>query len=264
MLARRRFLAGASATIALFALGTGTAHAEQRRNVSYGSGSLDLYTAGTADAPVVVYVHGGAWRGGSKDTVGSMPRYFNALGYVFVSVGYRLSGSVDGQVSDIAQALSWIRANISAYGGNPGRIALMGHSAGCHLACLAVLSGRAPGVRALVANDTAAYDIAYLAEINNGRLPILYQALNTPSSWAKWSPINYASGGGAVPVLVAWSGGRNRDRVSIRFADRLSAAGHPVTRFDGSRYSHVSIRNAVGRDGDALTSTITGFLQQAL
>jgi acetyl esterase/lipase len=264
MLARRQFLTGASATIALFTLGTEQAHSEQHRNISYGSGNLDIYTPGAANAPVLVYVHGGAWRAGSKSTVGSMPRYFNDLGYVFVSISYRLSGGVDGQVSDVSQAVGWIGANIASYGGNPERIALMGHSAGCHLSCLAVLSGRASGVRALVANDTAAYDIAYLAEINNGRLPILYQALNSPSDWAKWSPISYAGGGGGVPVLVAWSGGQNRDRVSMRFADRLSASGHPVTRFDGSRYSHVSIRNSVGRRGDPVTSAITNFLQQNL
>ena len=261
---RRQFLATAGAALLLPFTGTAPAFAETHRNVSYGGNRLDIYTPGTSGAPVLIYVHGGAWRAGSKGTVGAMPDYFNGLGYVFISVGYSLTSNVDGQVGDVARAINWVRANISGYGGDPARIAVLGHSAGCHLASLAVLSGMASGVSALVANDTGAYDIAYLADINNGRLPLLYAALNKPDKWRNWSPINYAGGGGALPVLVAWSGGRNRDRISIRFADRLAAAGHPVTRFDGSSYSHLSIRNAMGRRGDAVTGAIARFLQQTV
>lgn len=264
MIDRRQFLTTASAAAICAPLGAGPAWAEVFRNVLYGANNLDIYSPGSGSAPVMIYVHGGAWRAGSKGTVGSMPGYFNGRGYVFVSLGYTLTGSVDRQVGDVAQGISWVRANIARYGGNPERIAVMGHSAGCHLVSLAVLSGRAPGVRAVVANDTGAYDISYLAEINNGRLPLLYRALNNPSKWRSWSPINYAGGGGGLPVLVAWSGGRNRDRISKRFADRLAAAGHPVTRFDGSRYSHISIRGAVGRRGDPLTSAISQFLDRTL
>jgi acetyl esterase/lipase len=237
------------------------------RNISYGANQLDIYPAGNDNAPVVVYAHGGAWRAGSKRSVGSMPAYFNGMGYIFVSVGYTLypRADVDRQAREIGQAIGWIRANISKYGGNPDRIAVMGHSAGCHLMSLATLSGLAPGVRALIANDTAAYDVAYLAELYNGRLPQLYApAFRDKAKWHNWSPISYAGGGDGMPVLVAWSGGRFRDRISQRFASQLEASGHPVTRFDGSRYNHLSISSAVGRRGDALTETINQFLQRSI
>ena len=257
MIDRRKFLAGAAAT-AFVSLSPAIAAAETSRNISYGANRLDIYSPGTTNAPVVIFVHGGAWRAGSKSSVASMPGHFNRKGYVFVSVGYSLSGSADRQANEVAQAVNWVRANIAKYGGNPGRIAVMGHSAGCHLACLAVLSGRAGSVRALGAIDTAAYDIGYLAEINGGRLPILYAALNNPAKWRSWSPISYAGGGGRVPVLVAWSGGANRDRVSKRFADRLAASGHSVTRYAGTQYSHIGIRNALGSPG-GITSALDSF-----
>ncbi|GIL01078.1 MAG: hypothetical protein BroJett030_09770 [Alphaproteobacteria bacterium] len=259
---RRDFIRQGAALLALAALAPvlpSAAVAKTFGGVSYGPNSLDIYTPDTDNAPVIVYVHGGAWRAGSRGEARGPAAYFNSLGYIVVSVGYSLSGPADRQADEIGAAVRWVKANISKYGGNPGRVALMGHSAGTHLAALAALSGRAPGVRALIANDTGAYDLAYLAEIHNGRLPVLYAALNNPSKWNAWSPISYAGGGG-MPVLVAWSGAKFRHQVSTRFADALAARGHAVTRFDGKGYSHLSIRSAVGRRGDPLTAAITRFL----
>lgn len=264
---RRRFLTLAAAGALVTALPLPQiALAASSQTVSYGSGKLDIYSPGSAGAPVIVYVHGGAWRAGSRNQVGSMPEYFNKLGYVFVSVGYSLRSNVGQQASQVGQAIGWVRDNAASFGGDGSRIAVMGHSAGCHLSSLAVLSGQAPGVRALIANDTAAYDLAYLADINNGKLPILYAApFKDRSKWQQWSPITYAGGGGGIPVLVAWSGGRDRDEISQRFASALEAAGHPVTRFDGaSRYNHISISKAVGRPGDPLNKAVTQFLAQVL
>lgn len=265
MIDRRMFLRRGAAALALTGLPLALfdavpALARTAKGIVYGANKLDIYTPGTDNAPVIVYVHGGAWRAGNRGQVGSMPAYFNALGYVFVSVSYSLSASVERQAREVGQAVAWVKSNISNFGGNPSRVALMGHSAGCHLASLAALSGLAPGVKALVANDTAAYDVNYLADINNGKLPMLYSAFSDRSKWKNWSPINYAGGGGAMPVLVAWSGGRDRDRISRRFADALASRGHPVTRFDGGRYNHISIRGAMGRQGDPLTAAITRFL----
>jgi acetyl esterase/lipase len=270
MIDRRKFITHSVASLltgpAFISAATITASAAEK-NISYGANRLDIYPPGSSNAPVLVYVHGGAWRAGSKNRVGSMPSYFNAGGHVFVSVGYTLHprADVDRQAREIGQAIGWIRANIAKFGGDPARIALMGHSAGCHLASLATLSGLAPGVRVLIANDTAAYDVAYLASINNNRLPVLYSApFSDRSKWTNWSPINYAGGSGRLPVLVAWSGGRDRDRISQRFAARLESSGHRVTRFDGRRYNHISIRNAVGKRGDALTDAIDNFLSRNL
>lgn len=259
---RRSFIAGSLLAPALLGFSGRFAAAETIKNVSYGANKLDIYTTGTDNAPVMIYVHGGAWRAGSKKSVKAMPAYFNSLGYIFVSVGYTLypRANVDRQAREVGQAVNWVRDNISKYGGNPGKIALMGHSAGSHLASLAALSGLATGVSALIANDTAAYDVAYLAELYSGRLPQLYApAFRDRAKWQNWSPISYAGGGG-MPVMVIWSGGRYRDRISIRFADRLASAGHAVTRFDGRRYNHLSIGSAVGRKGDAVTKAIGNFL----
>ncbi|MEZ5870677.1 MAG: alpha/beta hydrolase [Nitratireductor sp.] len=263
MIDRRRLITGAAAYAASSLILPGLATAAAVKSVSYGSNTLDIYPSGKDNSPVMIYVHGGAWLAGSKSRVGSQPDFYSSLGYTYVSVGYTLypSASVERQAREIGQAVAWVRANIGRYGGNPNRVALSGHSAGCHLASLASLSGLATGIKALIANDTAAYDLSYLAEINNGRLPALYaRPFSDRSKWTNWSPYNYAGQSARFPVLVCWSGGRDRGRISKRFADRLQAAGYPVSRFNGGSYNHISIQNAMGRRGDRLTSAMTAFL----
>jgi hypothetical protein len=69
-------------------------------------------------------------------------KFFNQRSRMFVSVDYPLypGAKVGAQARRVGQAVGWARANGAKYGGNPGRIALMDHSAGCHLSALATLS----------------------------------------------------------------------------------------------------------------------------
>ena len=94
---------------------------------------LDVYSPGEGkDHPVVIWVHGGAWQIGDKRLVQAKPKAFNEHGYVLVSVNYRLHPAVTykEQAGDIAQAIRWVHDHAREHGGDPGRIFLMGHSAG--------------------------------------------------------------------------------------------------------------------------------------
>ncbi|MCB1385040.1 MAG: alpha/beta hydrolase [Nitratireductor sp.] len=263
---RRLFLsaAGAAATTLFLPFSLpGTARAATTKDISYGANRLDIYTpANASGAPVLAFVHGGAWKAGSKGSVGAKARYYTGKGFVFVSIGYTLypGANAEQQAVQVAQAVNWIKSNIATYGGDGGRVALMGHSAGCHLSALATLSG-ACTPKLLICNDTGAYDVAYLAEINNGSVPALYSALDRRNQWKRWSPIAYVGNRAQPPTLVMWSGGRNRDRISLRFANAMAAAGNSVTRFDGSTYNHLSINSAIGRN-NSVTAAVDRFLQQ--
>merc|ERR1719189_290375 len=96
---------------------------------------LDVfYSESTKNAPCIVYVHGGMWVGGDKAIASKMASPFVQAGYVFVAINTRLlpDFALTDYVSDGAEAVAWVRANAERYGGDPGRIFLMGHSAGCH------------------------------------------------------------------------------------------------------------------------------------
>lgn len=101
---------------------------------------LDVYAPKSRPAeliPVVVWVHGGGWRGGSKDGIRrSVPILSHGLG--LVSIGYRLSGEAKfpAAIADVKAAIRWVRANASRYGFDPDRLGAWGSSAGGHLVAL--------------------------------------------------------------------------------------------------------------------------------
>ncbi|HVX23485.1 MAG TPA: alpha/beta hydrolase [Acidimicrobiales bacterium] len=99
-------------------------------------------TAGRG-APVMVYVHGGAWVIGDKREQGKPMLYeLVARGWVCVAVNYRLSprATWPDHVVDVKRALAWVKEHIADYGGDPGFVAISGGSAGGHLAALAALT----------------------------------------------------------------------------------------------------------------------------
>lgn len=105
---------------------------------------LDLYLPATKEPAkkpaLVVWVHGGAWRAGSKSDVPWSK--FTELGYAVASVDYRLStvARFPTQIHDIKAAIRYLRAKADTYGYDPERVIIAGSSAGGHLAALVGVS----------------------------------------------------------------------------------------------------------------------------
>ena len=136
-------------------LTVGTIAAESKRgDIEYAkvgdrSLKLDLYLpqrdATARRSPLVVWVHGGAWRSGSKENV-PLLRWLDH-GFAIASVEYRLSpeAKFPAQVHDIKAAIRFLRARSNELGLDPERFVIAGGSAGGHLAALVgVSSGIAP------------------------------------------------------------------------------------------------------------------------
>jgi len=89
-------------------------------------------------APIAVFIHGGAWRGGDKQNGKRFMRHLTAAGYLGISIDYRLTGlaAFPAQIYDCKAAIRWVRVHAAEYGGDPDRIAVCGASAGGHLAAL--------------------------------------------------------------------------------------------------------------------------------
>jgi ankyrin repeat protein/acetyl esterase/lipase len=122
------------------------------KNVSYATVQnrpllLDFhFPQQVAGSPVVVWVHGGAWRSGSKD---DMPlEGLVKAGYTVVSVNYRLSTEArfPAQIHDIKAAIRFVRAIAPRYGYRSDRIGIAGSSAGGHLAALAGTTNKHPAL----------------------------------------------------------------------------------------------------------------------
>lgn len=107
---------------------------------------LDLYLpqGAAGKRPVVVFLHGGGWSGGTRTTGPDFRRFFAQDGFAMASIEYRLTPTVTfpANVEDVKTAVRWLRANADAHGLDSQRIGLWGTSAGGHLAAVAGLSPR--------------------------------------------------------------------------------------------------------------------------
>ena len=106
---------------------------------------LDLYLPGQKEGssplPLIVWVHGGAWRTGSKENCRSAR--FLRQGYAAASINYRLSRHAifPAQIEDCKAAIRFLRANAGKYNIDPNRIGVWGSSAGGHLVALLGTTG---------------------------------------------------------------------------------------------------------------------------
>lgn len=106
---------------------------------------LDLYLPEKTDRPVplLIWIHGGGWQGGSKENALPLRQGWLERGYAIASINYRLSSHAvfPAQIEDCKAAIRWLRANAPKYRIDPARFGVWGSSAGGHLAALVGTSG---------------------------------------------------------------------------------------------------------------------------
>ncbi len=226
--------AGCSPLAAFNTLAPRDAARQVGQGLSYGPDpqqALDLYAppGGAKGAPVVVFVHGGAWDSGRRQDYGFAGRALAAQGFLAAVIGYRLVPQVryPAFVEDAAAAVAWLAQHAATYGGDPQRIALTGHSAGAYIAMMTVLDTdflRAQGLQAGVIKAAAGLSGPY------DFLPLA--VASTQAAFGAWpnlpqtQPINHVHPG-APPIFLAH--GTKDDLVwprnSVRLAAALTAAG---------------------------------------
>ncbi len=182
-----------------------------KRDISYNGQAeetrhfLDVYYPENSEKPkdVLVFIHGGSWNSGKKETYWWLGRNFARKNIVTVIINYSLSPQYQYQqmATDCAAALKWVKNNRSQYGGNPGRIFVMGHSAGGHLAALIDTDPRffeeqgiVNPIKGVVLNDGFGLDMfEYLtkAEQNDLTKSFLTTFSNNTESWKEGSPLTY-------------------------------------------------------------------------
>lgn len=248
---------------------------------------LDVYApAGAKNLPVVYWIHGGGWQGGSKDDLKAKPAFFAAQGFVTVAINHRLLPGTEMReiVRDAAKGLGWVHRTIAQHGGDPGRIWVMGHSSGAQLAALLCTDERylkAEGVpfsvlRGCVPLDGDTYDIPAMIEVAETRarvhglpLPKYGHRLkfgNDPALHRDFSAVAHmAKNKGIPPFLVLHVAGH--PDVSAQ-AQRLGAVlkenGIPGRVFGAKDTDHGRINANLGVAGDPATAAVAEFLKGAL
>lgn len=240
--------------------------------------SLDIYALGREGAhPIVIYLHGGAWREGDKSRVDLKPRAFREAGYLFVSANYRLSpqAKFPAHVQDLAKAIAYVHDHAPGYGGDPSRIQLLGSSAGAHLVSLVATDasyleaeGLSPcAVSGVVSLDTRAYDIPELMKNLPWGGSSLYRDVfgDDRESWAKASPAKHVARGRAIPpFLLAYTGGDpSREIQTKRFARELRRAGAKAKVLAATGKTHIGLDQDIGRKGDRISRAVFDFMARS-
>ncbi len=253
--------------------------------------SLDInyFDKWTDLKPVMIFIHGGGWVIGDKtNKPSSKIELFKGLGYVYISINYRLSPfpyQLDNpnrilhptHVKDVAKAIKYIYDNIEDYGGNKSNIAIMGHSAGAHLASLIATDPKylnAEGLKTsifkgVVSLDTQASDIDYAMQHTFEGSDLYKMYINafgdTSNKWKEASPINYVSSSLAKNWVVVYRGSQTRMTNQLRYIDALKAEGKSVTAINAVDYSHSGVNDAIGNTNDTvINKPIVEFLVNVL
>lgn len=245
---------------------------------------LDLYAPKRANAcvevPIVVWVHGGGWATGDKrGAAATKARLFNDLGYLFVSVNYRLSAPAGDpnrpmhpdHADDIGAAIAWLEANAARYGGDGDRIALLGHSAGAHLVALVGLDptyvsragGTVQAVRCVGSYDTASYDLVQ----RSAETRLVANAFGSDEATLRdASPATHLGDRTRLPDLqVAVRGTPDRRASQTAFADAAEAAGAAVTMLEAIGLTHGDVNRLIGAPDDLrMTPPVTEFVNECL
>lgn len=247
------------------------------RNIAYGEHArqvLDVYTPeGASRRTVVAFVHGGAFVRGQKDMndeiYSNVLWYFARHRFVGVNVEYRHAPEAQypaGAV-DVAQAVAWIAARIGAYGGDPSRIVLIGHSAGgTHVASYMFDPGAEvhpnPAVRGLVlVSGRLRADMH--ADNPNARNVAAYFGADE-ELFAQRSPVTHVDRS-TTPVFVAIAEHENRfldvygAELYWRHAQSRGRAGRMLRL---PRHNHTSMVAHINTGEDVLGAAVRAFIAE--
>jgi arylformamidase len=172
------------------------------RDVAYGQNPkqhLDIYApANPKHSPIIVMVHGGAWKIGDKTMGKVFLNKVNRWGnqnFIFISINYPMLPEYMAyeQAESVATAIAYVQKNATQWGGNPDNLILMGHSAGAHIVSLlssnpqlVTNAGGSPWL-GTVSLDSAAMDVPKI--MSSRHLSFYDEAFGTdPSIWQKASP----------------------------------------------------------------------------
>lgn len=226
-------------------------------DIAYGAGPrnrFDVFRCGRADAPLVVFIHGGWWQRNSKEVFSCMAEGPMAAGFDVALPGYTLAPEATlGQIAaEIRAALDAVAAHQAARGGC-GSFILAGWSAGGHLSALtldhrAVTAGLAiSGVfdleplRHCYVNDALGLDEATAASLSPARRPVCAK------------PLALAFGLGELPEL---------QRQSADFGALRAAGGQPAFGLPLAGHDHFSILEELASPGGVLAGLLVGLARQ--
>lgn len=254
-----------------------------KQALSYGPDKLqqlDYWPAqnGNRKAPLVIFVHGGGWKRGSKDNASGPYKapHYTGEGYAYASINYRLvpDNTVEDEAADVARSVRYLIDHAAQLGFDPSRIVLMGHSAGAHLVALVGTDERYlkafglsfASLDGVIPIDGAAYDVPkQIADGGNFMHDTYLQAFGTdPARQRALSPTFQAAAPNAPRFLLIHVQRADGIAQNIELEAALRRAGTAVQRrdFPGTGLKgHAEINRSLGDPNYPATPVVDAWLK---
>jgi acetyl esterase/lipase len=179
--------------------------------------------------PILIFVHGGNWDSGRKGIYDLLGRNFAKKGIITIIPNYTLSpyANYNGMTKQIAAAIEWAKNNVIQYNGNPNQVFITGHSAGGHLAALAVMNPKygvdAKSISGIILNDAAGLDMKNYLEENplTAKNNYLTTWTKDPQQWKDASPIYFLNE--STPPFLIYVGDKTYNSIKVANSRFLKA-----------------------------------------
>ncbi len=199
---------------------------------------LDIYPAHTPNAPVVVFVHGGAWRAGRAHDSSYGAEPFVRAGAHFVVLDFinviESGGDLMAMVEQVRRGVAWTACNAASFGGDPGRLYLTGHSSGAHV-------GGCVLITAWEKDFGLPRDTLKGATLCSGMYDLKPVRLSKRSDYVKFTERHLDRITCPVTLLHGTLETPEFQRQTREFAAALKAAGKPVKLIVAEHYNHFEI-----------------------
>jgi arylformamidase len=230
---------------------------------------LDLYRTQAGREPIQIFIHGGAWRGGSAKGSAYAAEVFVTAGSHYIAPDFvavqNAGGSLTVMADQVRRAIAWVYRNATSFGGDPERIYISGHSSGAHLGGVGVTTD-------WCRDFSLPADVVKGAVLVSGMYDLRGPRLSSRSSYVKFddgteealSPQRHLDRL-TTPLIVAYGSFETPEfqRQSRDFAAAVKDSGKPVELIRGEGYNHFEFIETLGNPYSPLARAALGQMKLA-
>jgi arylformamidase len=212
---------------------------------------LDLFATSKPNAPINVFIHGGAWRQRWAKDYAFLAEMFVRAGAHFIALDFvgvdATKGDLLPMVDQVRRAVAWVYKNAKSFGGDPERLYVSGQSSGSHLAgCVVTADWQEYGVPSNIVKGallcSGMYDLKPVRLSKRSEYVAFTDEVEEKlSSQRRLDRLN-------CPIIVSYGTFETPEfqRQSRDFAAAVKAAGKPVTLLVGEGYNHFEMAEMIG------------------